>query len=295
MSQIQNEEPLVSVVTPAYNAGAYIKNTIESVLRQTYQNFELLIANYGSTDNTDKVVRAFSDPRIKYLYQDKNNGQSASRNAALAVARGKYIAFLDADDLFYPGKLAEQVSYMEAHPECDFCYCKIYHFFTEDPKTLYHLEMEHPSGRIFERLLVNNFINPLSAMVRKEVFTKYGVFESKFWWADEQYLWLKLSYNKVNFCYLDKVLGQCRLHPNSFTNQPPYFKESQKQCLDILKLMRGWMSEAEIQRYGLEGLEKKIRMRIMLGRLMSGKNPFARILHSLYLLNRKRRLKKILV
>lgn len=286
------EQPLVSIITPAYNAGPYIKDTIQSVLTQTYSGFEHIIVDDGSSDNTAEVVRTFTDPRIKYFYQ-KNSGQSSARNAAIAAAKGKYIALLDADDIFYPEKLAEQVAYMEAHYDCDFCYCKIHHFYHETPRDRYYFAMEHPSGFLFDKLIVSNFINPLSVMVRREVFEKYGAFEPKFRWADEQYLWLKLAYKKVKFCYLDKALGACRLHPESFTNRPFYFQGSQEQCLEILQLMRTWMSEKEARGYNMDKREKIARKRVFIGKLMAGKNPFARLVHFLYILNRRRRLKKV--
>ena len=287
-----NEEPLVSVVTPAYNAGPYIQDAIQSVLRQTHRNFEHIIVDDGSADNTAEAVRSFTDPRIKYFYQ-KNSGQSAARNAAIAAAKGKYVALLDADDIFYPEKLEGQVAYMEAHPDCEFCYSKIHHFFHNDPTKKYYFALEHPSGYLFDELLVSNFINPLSAMVRRDVFAKHGAFEPRFRWADEQYLWLKLAYKKVKFCYLDKALGACRLHSESFTNRPFYFQGSQEQCLDILRLMRRWMTEEEARKYNMDKLEKKTRRRILIGKLMASNNLFGRLAHALYLYNRKRRLQAI--
>lgn len=287
-----NEKPLVSIITPAYNAGVYIRDTIRSVLMQTYPNLEHIIIDDGSTDDTAEIVRAFPDSRIIYLYQ-KNSGQSTARNAGIAAAKGKYIAFLDADDLFLPDKLFEQVSYLETHPDCDFCYCKIYHFFHDEPVKLYYFKMEHPSGYLFDRLLVTNFINPLSAVVRKNVFEKYGAFGPSYRWADEQYLWLKLSYRKVKFCYMDKVLAYCRLNRQSFTNRPQYFQKSQKECLQILQVIKTWMTEAEIKKYKINKLERKRRMCIVLGKFMAGSNVFARSLHALYLLNRRRRLEHI--
>lgn len=289
---MKSDLPLVSIITPAYNAGPYLRDTIGSVLAQTYPNFEHIIVDDGSTDNTAEVVRSFTDARIKYSLQ-KNSGQSAARNAAIAAAKGKYVALLDADDIFYPEKLAEQVAYMEAHPDCEFCYCKIHHFYHETPRDRYYFTMEHPSGFLFDKLIVSNFINPLSVMVRREVFEKHGAFEPKFRWADEQYLWLKLAYKKVKFCYLDKALGACRLHPESFTNRPFYFQGSQEQCLEILHLVRGWMSEEDARKYDIDKLEERTRRRIMIGKIMASKNPFGRLVHSLYLLNRRRKLKKI--
>ncbi|RJQ29496.1 glycosyltransferase [Candidatus Parcubacteria bacterium] len=287
-----NGKPLVSIITPAYNAGAYLGDTIRSVLAQTYSSFEHIVVDDGSTDDTAKVVRAISDPRIKYLYQ-KNSGQSSARNAGIAAAKGKYIAFLDADDLFLPGKLSEQVNYLETNPNCDFCYCKIYHFFHDEPDRLYYLKMEHPSGYLFGRLLMTNFINPLSAVVRRDIFEKHGAFEPSYRWADEQYVWLKLSYRKVRFCYIDKVLAYYRLHRQSFTNRPRYFLESQKECLQILKVVKTWMSEAEVEEYQINKLERKRRIRIVLGMLMASGNLLTRPLLALYLLNRRRKLKYV--
>ena len=289
---MQEAKPLVSIITPAYNAGSFIGETIESVLRQTYEHWEMIIVDDGSMDNTAEVVKSFSDPRVHYLHQ-KNAGQSSARNLAIEAAKGKYIALLDHDDIFYPDKLTKQVAYMEAHPDCGFCYCKIYHFYNEHPDQPYYFPLPHPSGQLFGDLLVSNFINPLSVMIRKDVLEKFGAFEPKFPWADEQYLWLKLAYHKVSFCYLDTPLGQCRLHPVSFTNRPNYYLKSREQCLEILDLFGQKMTDEEKAKYNLEGLEKSMRERMIIGKLMAGNNPFSRLLHKLYLYNRRRRLQKV--
>ena len=105
---------LVSVIMPSYNTSDFICETIESVLKQTYTNWELLIVDDCSTDNTDEVVRSFlSDNRIKFFKNEKNSGAAVSRNRALREAKGKWIAFLDSDDLWMPDKLAKQISFME--------------------------------------------------------------------------------------------------------------------------------------------------------------------------------------
>ena len=105
---------LVSIITPSYNTAAYIAETIESVQAQTYTNWEMIIVDDCSTDDTDNVVQAFlSDTRIKYLKNNQNSGAAASRNRALREAKGKWIAFLDSDDLWLPDKLEKQISFME--------------------------------------------------------------------------------------------------------------------------------------------------------------------------------------
>lgn len=105
---------LVSIVMPSYNTANYIEASIESVRHQTYENWELIIVDDCSTDNTDEVVKPLlSDARIRYLKNEKNSGAAVSRNLALREAKGKWIAFLDSDDLWLPEKLEKQVAFME--------------------------------------------------------------------------------------------------------------------------------------------------------------------------------------
>lgn len=105
---------LVSIVMPSYNTASYIVESIQSVFAQTYQNWELIIVDDCSTDDTDKVVQPYlSDSRIKYFKNEKNSGAAVSRNRALQEAKGKWIAFLDSDDLWLPEKLEKQITFME--------------------------------------------------------------------------------------------------------------------------------------------------------------------------------------
>ena len=107
-------EELVSIIMPSYNTASYIAETVQSVLAQTYQDWELIIVDDCSTDDTDEVVKPFlSDSRIRYLKNEKNSGAAISRNRALREAKGKWIAFLDSDDLWMPEKLEKQIAFME--------------------------------------------------------------------------------------------------------------------------------------------------------------------------------------
>lgn len=105
---------LVSIIMPSYNTGAFIKKAIQSVLNQSYENWELIIVDDCSTDNTEEVVLPFlNDQRIRYIKNEKNSGAAVSRNRALREAKGKWIAFLDSDDLWLPEKLEKQVLFMK--------------------------------------------------------------------------------------------------------------------------------------------------------------------------------------
>ena len=106
---------LVSIVMPSYNAEKFVSETIESVLRQTYTNWELIIVDDCSKDNTAEVVANFQDARIRFMRNEKNSGAAVSRNRALREAKGKWIAFLDSDDLWEPEKLEKQIAFMETN------------------------------------------------------------------------------------------------------------------------------------------------------------------------------------
>lgn len=106
---------LVSVIMPSWNTSNFIAESIQSVIDQTYENWELIIVDDCSTDNTDEVVAKFTDKRIRYLKNEKNSGAALSRNRALREARGEWIAFLDSDDLWNPDKLEHQINFMNEH------------------------------------------------------------------------------------------------------------------------------------------------------------------------------------
>lgn len=104
---------LVSVIMPSYNTANFIEESINSVLNQTHQNFELIIVDDCSTDNTDEIIAGIKDERIKYIKNEKNSGAAVSRNRALREAKGKWIAFLDSDDVWLPEKLEKQIAFMK--------------------------------------------------------------------------------------------------------------------------------------------------------------------------------------
>jgi glycosyltransferase involved in cell wall biosynthesis len=112
---------LVSIIMPSYNTGKFIAESIDCVLAQTYENWELIIVDDCSSDDTDAVVARYDDARIRYLKNEKNSGAAVSRNRALREAKGRWIAFLDSDDLWLPEKLEKQIDFMEKN-QCGFSY-----------------------------------------------------------------------------------------------------------------------------------------------------------------------------
>lgn len=125
---------LVSIIMPSYNTAEYISESIQSVLSQSYIDWELIIVDDCSTDNTDEVVKLYlTDERIKYIKNDANSGAAVSRNRALREAKGKWLAFLDSDDLWMPDKLEKQIKYMEIN-SCHFSYTNYSEINTEGQK-----------------------------------------------------------------------------------------------------------------------------------------------------------------
>lgn len=131
-----NSFDLVSIITPSYNTGRFIAETIESALAQTYGNWEMIIVDDCSTDDTDEVVAGYvkQDSRIRYIRNERNSGAALSRNRALREARGRWIAFLDSDDLWMPEKLERQIQFMEKNGYA-FSYTK-YEEISEDSEPL---------------------------------------------------------------------------------------------------------------------------------------------------------------
>lgn len=117
---------LVSIIMPTYNCARFIRESIDSVLAQTYTNWELIIVDDSSTDNTAEMIANFNDPRIHYLRNEQNEGAALTRNKALRAVKGRYIAFLDSDDLWHPDKLERQIAFMEQNG-----YAFTYHEYTE--------------------------------------------------------------------------------------------------------------------------------------------------------------------
>jgi len=169
----------VSVIIPTYNRADLIGETIESVLKQTFDDFEIIIVDDGSTDATGEVVRKFDGP-IKYLYQD-NRGRSCARNRGFEASSGDYVCFLDSDDVLKPMMIERQVSLLDSNSNLGFVYSD-YQFINQTGEILPVPEVfrRHPlrRGRIFHFLIYFDFIPPSSVLSRRECINKIGLFES---------------------------------------------------------------------------------------------------------------------
>ena len=112
-----SESPKVTAVIPVYNREKYLRGAIESILAQTFTDFELLVIDDGSTDGSREAIRSYHDPRIRLMCNETNQGIPKTRNRGIQFARGEYLAFLDSDDWAYPERLAKQVAFLDSHPD----------------------------------------------------------------------------------------------------------------------------------------------------------------------------------
>ncbi len=206
-----NREPVISVVIPTYNHARFLRKALESVCAQTFTDWEAIIVNNYSEDDTEAVVASFADSRIR-LENFRNNGViAASRNVGTRLARGKYVAFLDSDDSWFPEKLArvkaalDQGSDLVCHGETwmrngvefrQVCYGPV-------GKSHYH-------SLLFER----NCISTSAVTVRKECLEKVGGCseEPAFAMVEDYELWLKLARARCRFAFIDEMLGVFNLH-----------------------------------------------------------------------------------
>jgi len=207
-------QPLVSVIIPTYNRANFLKDSIQSVLSQTFKDFEIIIINNYSNDNTLELVNSFNDNRIKIINY-KNNGIIAkSRNQGLIHSSGRYIAFLDDDDLWCPRKLELQIKYLESNPEIDIAYSNAMIIDEHGKrKGVLNNPKRAKSGKVFLELVNDSFVPMLTVLMKKKVFETIGSLnEDLSMRAAEDYeYWLRASL-KFNFGYIDKPLALYRVH-----------------------------------------------------------------------------------
>jgi glycosyltransferase involved in cell wall biosynthesis len=185
--------PLVSVVMPTYNRARLLSRAVNSVLDQTYPNFELIVVDDCSTDGTEGVMQGFQDDRIRYIRHEKNQGAPIARNTGIRAAKGKYIAFQDSDDVWLSTKLEKQVNAFNSAPSDLGVIYTSFWLISDYEKTLIPSSyLKQTEGKIHDVLLKMNFVSLSSAVVKRECFEKVGMFENIPRFQDWE-LWLRIS------------------------------------------------------------------------------------------------------
>ena len=205
---------------PFYNAAPYLAEAIRSILDQTFTDFEFILINDGSTDESESVVKSFNDSRINYFSNDENKGLVYSLNKGLSAAQGAFIARMDGDDISLPDRLEKQFNYLKMHPEADLIATKVQLINEKGQHTGFWKEDRDNTSedQIKEFLPVNNCIAHPSILARAEIIRtlKYRETQGE---AEDYDLWLRWLATGKTIHKLDEVLVKHRILPHSFTRQ----------------------------------------------------------------------------
>lgn len=215
--------PLVSVVVVTYNRAHFLKEALDSIQRQTFNDYEIIVVDDGSTDNTKEIVEQYKG--IRYIYQE-HGGISKARNTAVKAAKGKWIATLDSDDLWEEQKLQKQMDYLQAHPDCRIVYTTFTSFSNIPEATLDERQKE----------LLDTIIkwDLPTALIDARLFDEIGMFDENLTYSEdtEWNLRLKLLGINRNHC-IDEPLYLRRVHDSNITNEKKRFSSLDLQNLVI--------------------------------------------------------------
>ncbi len=223
MKQVQ-----VTVLMPVYNGEAFLREAIDSILNQTFTDFEFIIINDGSTDRSEEIIKSYTEPRIKYYRNESNLKLIATLNKGLWLAKGKYIVRMDADDISLPLRIEKQVEFMDAHPAVVACGSWAQSFGGEN--TLIKYKAEH-EDIMFKMLYQCHFVHPTIIMRTKEVQAFTPKFDPDFAHAEDYDFFVRLGY-RYQLANIQEVLVKYRIHTKSVSKE---FSNVQKHNSDIVR------------------------------------------------------------
>ncbi len=232
------DAPVISIIMPAFNAEQTLLASIKNVQQQTQKSWELIIINDASTDQTRVIAQthAKQDSRIRIVDLSENSGVSQARNMGVEIARGNFIAFLDADDLWESTKLHKQLAFHLDHPNILISHTNYISFsntgYTRRSWSQLFTPRGKKNGLLLPILYYRNIIGTLTVMMRKELFLQCGGFDSRLRVGEDYDLWLKVAKKKYTFGYLNERLAFYRISPNSLTKHTEKWKKQLKTILD---------------------------------------------------------------
>lgn len=206
--------PEISVIMPVHNGEKYLREAVESILTQTFSDFELIVVDDGSTDSTADIIKSISDDRIVYLKNDRNIGISDTLNKGILSSRGKYIARMDADDISLPSRLEKQIDYMKQNPDVSVLGCAV-EIFGEGINGSVRTFSSTPDEIKIDIIFATPFVHP-TLMFERRVFD-HELYDGNFNGAEDYELWIRLAC-KYRMATLNEPLLKYRKHMNQVTN-----------------------------------------------------------------------------
>ena len=264
-----SEAPTVSVIMPAYGVAKYISAALDSIFAQTFQDYEIIVVNDGSLDTTELelAIAPYRD-RIVYIEQE-NRGCSAARNAAIRVARGRYIALLDADDLWQPDYLAIQIERLENDRSIDVIYPNAL-IFGDSPKSgKLFMELLPSDGEVTLEKLISQRCNVMiSVTARREAIVRAGLFDENLRSSEDFDMWLRILLQGGRICYHRRVLVHYRQRRESLSANPV------SMCQHILRVFEGVQQRNHLTPAQQESLQRAKDHFSALLNLCEGKRAF---------------------
>ncbi|MNO28193.1 putative glycosyltransferase EpsE [compost metagenome] len=225
--------PKISVLMPVYNNEAYLDSAIESILDQSFSDFEFIIINDGSTDKSGDIIARYSDPRIKRIDNTVNCGVTESLNKGLQLAVGEFIARMDSDDFSHPNRFSRQLSYMESHPNVGVCGSNVQVMGSEEV----WYQPEQPD-EVKCRLLFNCCLAHPSVMLRREILVNHSLqYDAYYNYAEDYQLWTQLSH-VTKLSNVPEVLLYYRLHDAQISKSYTTDQVEQAQRIKYEQLIR---------------------------------------------------------
>ncbi|MCX5749199.1 MAG: glycosyltransferase [Candidatus Saganbacteria bacterium] len=249
--------PLVSVNIPVFNCERYIKETVESVLSQTFQDYEIILIDDGSKDRTSEIIKTMTDPRIKYFYQE-NQGIGAARNSAIERSSGKYIAFLDHDDLWLPEKLEKQMRLFQKTPKPGLVYCDTTFFNEKGDLYSFYSKSKPSRGMIFRDLLRKYNLSLETVVIDRKVLKETGLFDPEMMMVEEYDLFLRIA-SKYPADYVDEPLAKYRIHDRNYSwgRESDAIREEKKVLEKLNEFIPNFKSDYSIELTGVKMNFKK--------------------------------------
>lgn len=221
--------PLVSVIIPTYNSVAYVTAAVASVLAQTFADLEILVIDDGSTDETSEVMAGYGT-RVRYLRQE-NSGVAIARNRGIAESQGEYVAFLDADDTWFPRKLELQLEALRAHIEAGVCY-SAFLVVTSELKPIGVRRSERWASALEDLLLHGNVVGSIcTVLAKRSLFQQAGGFDPLLSQCADWEMWVRLA-ARTEFVYLDEPLVTYRQHDSNMSHNAPLLEKDSLRVLE---------------------------------------------------------------
>ncbi len=260
--------PKVSIIIPTHNRLSMLQEAIRSVLAQDFEDFELIVVDDGSTDGTADEVEKYGG-RVKVFRHPENRGVSAARNSGIFHAKGKYVAFLDSDDLWVKGKLKIQVAFLDENPQYPLCYTD--EIWIRKGKRVNPMRKHAKySGWILEKCLPLCTISPSSAMMRKTLFSKVGLFDEALPVCEDYDFWLRVSARFPIFFIEKKLIIKRGGHPDQLSHR--FWGNDRFRVIALEKLLSEPSLKPEEREAVLEEMQKKCRI-LSQGFLKRGNEP----------------------